>query len=87
MIVMFEDDRVITANKEDILQTPTYELNKLLMDYSFNISSLLRKKIRITILNQICEATHRTQNIKLQKKTEIKLHRTLIYRCNFHTKT
>jgi hypothetical protein len=67
MILMFQNDLVITANKEDIQQRPAYELNKLLIDYNFNTVSLTQKKIKITKFHQICEAIHRTQKNKTTK--------------------
>jgi hypothetical protein len=45
-ILMFQDDQVIIANKEDILQRPTYKLNKILMDYNFNTAFLNIKKLK-----------------------------------------
>lgn len=55
------------------------------MDCNFNIASL-PQKIKITTFYQICEAIHKTQNIKLKRRTETKLHKTILYRRNFHAK-
>jgi hypothetical protein len=44
---MFADDQVITSDNEDTLQRALHELNKIILDYNFEISIHKTKKYGI----------------------------------------